>query len=67
MKTAARRAQIRSISKALVNLSAVLIATCGFFLVVLRPFEWLLVVGLGVGAFMYLVAELMIPFYAEPD
>ena len=54
-------------SKALINLSAVLIATCGFFLVVVRPFEWLLVVGLAVGAVIYLVAELMIPFYAEPD
>ena len=67
MKTAARRAQIRSISKALINLSAALVAACGFFLMVIRPFEWLLVVGLGVGALMYLVAELMIPLYVEPD
>lgn len=67
MKTAAQRAQIRTISKVLINLSAVLIAACGFFLAVIRPFEWLLVGGLGVGAFMYLVAELLIPFYVELD
>lgn len=67
MKTAARRAQLKAICTALITASSLLIAFCGYFLVVMRPFEWLYVAGLVVGGALYALAELLIPIYANPD
>ena len=69
MHPAARRAQIEAISKALVQISAVVVATSAFFLFISQPVDWRFGIGMAVGAVMYLVAELLIPFYLDtkPD
>ncbi len=67
MKTAARRAQLKAICSALITVSSVLIAFCGYFLVVVRPFEWQYLAGLVLGVALYALAESLIPLYAKPD
>lgn len=67
MRTAAQRARIKAISTALITVSSLLIAVCGYFLAAARPLEWLYLVGLIIGAVLYALAELLIPLYAKPD
>jgi hypothetical protein len=63
----AKRAQIKAISRALANLSVVITATSGIFLILAPPIDWKLVGGVLVGVGMYVAAELLIPFYVERD
>ena len=67
MKAAARRAQLKAICAALITASSLLVAFCGYFLVVVRPFEWLYLAGLVLGVALYALVELLIPLYAKPD
>lgn len=69
MHPAARRARIEAISKTLVHVSAIVVATSAFFLFTSQPVDWRFGIGVVLGAVMYLLAELLIPFYVDtkPD
>lgn len=67
MKIAAQCAQIKTVSTALITVSSLPVAVCCYLLATVPPFEWLYLLGLIIGAALYALAELVIPFYANPD
>ena len=64
---AAKRAQIRALSRTLAHASALVTAASGFLLFLAPPVEWRFVAGVLVGIGLYLAAEALIPFYAYSD
>jgi predicted RND superfamily exporter protein len=64
---AARRAQIKALSKTLAQLATMVTAVCGFLLFLAPPIEWRLAAGVLAGIGLYLASEALIPLYVDAD
>ena len=62
---AAKRAQIKALSKTLAHLGTIVTAACGFLLFMAPPIEWRLAAGVLAGIGLYLASEALIPLYVD--
>ena len=64
---AAKRAQIKALSKTLAHLGTMVTAVCGLLLFLAPPIDWRLAAGVLAGIGLYLASEALIPLYVGPD